>query len=264
MRKARQVVFLMYHELEMSGRPLCQSEAGYRRYVLTVDEFRSQMHWLQDGGWQGLSVGAWLASLAGNEDAQNRVVVTFDDGCETDLLVAAPILQEAGFVATFYVTAGFLGRLGYMDAAQVRELSTQGFEIGCHSMTHSYLNDLDKDGKHCEIVDAKTKLEDILGKPVEHFSCPGGRWNVGTLQVAREAGYQSVTNSHAQINTAATDLFALGRVAVQREAGLAAFQQICLGQNLWRMQLQEQLRNTAKQVLGNRIYDRGRELLLRK
>jgi hypothetical protein len=30
------------------------------------------------------------------------------------------------------------------------------------------------------------------------------------------------------------------------------------------MRLQEQLRNTAKQMLGNRLYDRGRELLLRK
>ena len=264
MPKARQLVFLMYHELEVSGRPLCQSEGGYRRYALTTQEFRSQMHWLQDAGWRGLSVGATLASLARNEDVRNHVVVTFDDGCETDLLVAAPILQEAAFGATFYVTAGFLGRLGYMDAAQLRELSARGFEIGCHSMSHAYLNDLDEAGKRYEILDAKTKLEDILGKPVEHFSCPGGRWDVATQVVAREAGYQSVANSHAQINTDATDPFALGRVAVQRDTGLAVFQQICRGQNLWRMQLQEQLRNAAKQLLGNRIYDRGRELLLRK
>jgi peptidoglycan/xylan/chitin deacetylase (PgdA/CDA1 family) len=252
------VVFLMYHELEVSGRPLCQSEAGYRRYVLAADEFRFQVRWLQKAGWRGLSVGEALAGPA----AVNRVVITFDDGCETDLLVAAPILQEAGFGATFYVTVGFLGRLGYMDAAQLRELSAQGFEIGCHSMTHAYLNDLAEGGKRREIVEAKVKLEDIVGKAVEHFSCPGGRWDAGVQRMAREAGYRSVANSRPQTNSSATDPFALGRVAIQRDAGLGAFQQICCGEGLWEMQVRESLRNTAKRVLGNRLYDRGRELLL--
>ena len=37
---ASQIVFLMYHELEMPGRALCQREPGYTRYVLPLDDFR--------------------------------------------------------------------------------------------------------------------------------------------------------------------------------------------------------------------------------
>ena len=43
------------------------------------------------------------------------VCITFDDGCETDLIAAAPVLRESGFSATFYLTAGFLGTPGYLD-----------------------------------------------------------------------------------------------------------------------------------------------------
>ena len=49
-------VFLMYHELELPGRKLCQSEPGYVRYILSLEAFRSQMAWLKEQSWRGLSV----------------------------------------------------------------------------------------------------------------------------------------------------------------------------------------------------------------
>src|SRR5579864_5843470 len=108
-------VFLMYHELELPSRPLCQSDPGYVRYILSLQAFRSQMNWLAQNGWRGLSVGE-----AVGHSAENSVAITFDDGSETDLLAAAPILKENGFNATFYVTAGFVGKGGYLSSAQVR------------------------------------------------------------------------------------------------------------------------------------------------
>src|SRR5579862_2457219 len=174
------IVFLMYHELEIPGRPLCRWEAGYSRYVLPENNFRAHVDWLQQEKRRGLSVTEALAFGSADAPEQNCVAITFDDGCETDLIVAAPVLKEAGFKATFYVTVGFLGQPGRMDEKQLRELSALGFEIGCHSMTHAYLTDLDDAGMRREILDAKAHLEQILGKPVEHFSWPGGRYNART------------------------------------------------------------------------------------
>ena len=51
------IVFLMYHELELPARPLCQSEPGYVRYILPQESFRSRVNWLVQNGWRGLSVG---------------------------------------------------------------------------------------------------------------------------------------------------------------------------------------------------------------
>jgi peptidoglycan/xylan/chitin deacetylase (PgdA/CDA1 family) len=216
----RGIVFLMYHELEIPGRPLCQAEPGFLRYVLAEADFRSQIRWLQQAGWRGLSVGEALAFTAQGGGERPSIAFTFDDGCESDLIVAAPILKEADFSATFYVTVGFIGQRGYMNSTQIRELSTLGFEVGCHSMTHAHLTDLDDRGLQREIIGAKTHLEDILGKAIEHFSCPGGRYNTGVIQVARSAGYRSVANSRIHGNTLMTNHFALVRIEILSKTGL--------------------------------------------
>jgi peptidoglycan/xylan/chitin deacetylase (PgdA/CDA1 family) len=252
------IVFLMYHELALTGRPICQDEPGYSRYVLTGDEFRAQIEFLKEQGWVGLSVGQALAYPEGR-----FICITFDDGCETDILAAAPILGQAGYMATFFVTTGRLESAGYLSLQQVRELSALGFEIGCHSMTHAYLTDLDDKGLQREICDAKSQLEQIVGKSVEHFSCPGGRFDGRVLLMARRAGYRTVSTSRLQANSATTDPFALGRVAILRDIPLSDFVAICEGTSLTRLRVQTAVRDIAKFLLGNSVYDRLRARILR-
>jgi peptidoglycan/xylan/chitin deacetylase (PgdA/CDA1 family) len=255
----RGIVFLMYHELELPGRRLCQSEPGYVRYVLPEESFRSQMNFLTQNGWCGLSVSEAL-----NNPSANSVAITFDDGCETDLIAAAPTLSEHGFHATFYATADSVGRPGYLSARQLRQLRDLAFEIGCHSMTHAYLNDLDDSALRREIIDARKKLEDLVGVKIEHFSCPGGRYDDRTIDLAREAGYRSLATSRAHANSPTTSAYLLGRVVVLRNTGQTTFQRICTGDALWQMRLRESMRAAAKRAMGNSVYDRLRGLLLRQ
>jgi len=102
-------VFLMYHELQRPGRPLCSADPGYVRYVVEETEFRAQLSRMAERGMRGVSVSDWIDHPI---SAQQRVVLTFDDGCETDLIAAAPILREYGFGATCYLTVDFLERPG--------------------------------------------------------------------------------------------------------------------------------------------------------
>jgi peptidoglycan/xylan/chitin deacetylase (PgdA/CDA1 family) len=253
------IVYLMYHELEVEGRPLCQTEQGYVRYVVRKPQFGEQMNWLQSQGFSGLSVSDALG-----KKTAGGIVLTFDDGCESDLTVAAPILRKANFGATFYITVGYLGRPGYMVARQVRELSDAGFEIGSHSMTHPYLSDLTEAQINREIVDSKLQLEEMIGRPVHHFSCPGGRWNPKVAEVARRAGYHSVTTSRIAANGSHTDPFELARIVVMRDVTLEAFQDLCRGRGLWRQQFRRFLQTTSHQLLGNALYDRLRTLILER
>lgn len=254
-----EMVFLMYHELELPGRPLVQSEPGYVRYILSNMAFRSQIKWLKENGWQGLSVSEALLF-----PPEKAITITFDDGCETDLIAAAPVLQEAGFEATFYVSAGFLDKPGYLSTTQLRELHNIGFEIGCHSMTHAYLNDLSPQELQVEMVDAKQKLQDITGGRIEHFSCPGGRYDQRTLAVAKQAGYRSLANSRVHANSASSDRFELGRVAVMRNTSLTSFRGICTGEGLWKIRLGDSLRGSVRKAMGNALYDVVRTALLRR
>ena len=252
-----EIVYFMYHELEIPGRPLCRPEAGYVRYVLSAADFRTQMQSLKDASWQGLSV-----SQALRFPAKPGVTLTFDDGCESDLLVAAPILVEFGFGATFYVTAGWTGTRGFMTSGQLRTLAGLGFEVGCHSKTHPYLPELDDSKLYEEIAGGKIQLEQVLGRPVEHFSCPGGRYDQRVQDVAREAGYRTLATSQAHANSESSDFFALGRVAVMRDTRLKTFRTWCRGHGLWQLALRDGLRGGAKRILGNSFYDRVRASVL--
>lgn len=255
---ARSVVFLMYHELEVPGRALARSGPGYLRYIVRASDFRRQMELVKNEGWHGVSAGEALRSCG-----ENTVAITFDDGCETDLLSAAPVLKSMGFGATFYVTRGWIGRPGHLNQSQLRELASLGFELGCHSMNHIYFTDLNDSDLRREIVDAKLQLEQIAGVPVDHLSCPGGRFDHRVADVARNAGYISVATSQIQANHPFADRFELGRVAIMRDTSLSKFGNIYHARRLWQLKMGVALREAAMKLLGNSAYDRLRGAMLR-
>lgn len=266
-------VFLMYHELEAPGRPLVQSVPGYVRYVLSAEDFRRQLAHLKATGRQGVSVGKALAAFdetatngtspaTQGQPARPQIVITFDDGCETDLKVAAPLLKEAGFNATFYVVSGFTGQRGYMNERQVRELSDMGFEIGSHSRTHSFLSDLDAETLRSELVGSKQRLEQMTGQRIEHFSCPGGRWSRAVAEAAKEAGYASVVTSRAGKNSHTSARFCLSRMTVMRETDAEKFERLCRAEVSLRQCAQGALLDGAKRLLGNSVYERMRSTVL--
>jgi peptidoglycan/xylan/chitin deacetylase (PgdA/CDA1 family) len=252
-------IFLMYHEIESSGKMLCQSEPGYVRYVLKESEFRSQLARIGAHRLAGLSVGEALDKA--NYDRPG-VVITFDDGCETDLLIAAPLLLAAGLGATFYVVAGFIGRRGYLSEGQLRQLCGLGFELGCHSMTHAYLSDLSHDHLRVEVEEAKDRLEQIAGTRVDHFSCPGGRWNRRLARMAQEAGYLSVATSRIGANSPSANSFNLARIAMMRDISPAEFDRICRGEGFFSRRARSAVLAAAKSLLGNSVYERVRSTVL--
>jgi peptidoglycan/xylan/chitin deacetylase (PgdA/CDA1 family) len=250
----------MYHELEPAGHTLCQSEPGYLRYVLRKEEFESQMLLLSEHCFQGVNVSQGLS----NTQPGPAVVVTFDDGCETDLTVAAPILLSRGFNATFYLVAGFVGRQGYLSATQARELAGMGFEIGCHSMTHAYLAGLTERELKVEVVESKNTVEQVIGRQANHFSCPGGRWSGAVARMARQAGYRTVATSRVGTNSARSNPFCLSRVAILRSLAPADFLRISHGRGLTLQRLAQSVRSTAQRTLGDERYDQLRGALLRR
>jgi len=247
----------MYHELALPGRATCRPNPGYTRYVVPADDFRAHMRRLADEGFHGKSVSQAMRSFDGNS-----VCITFDDGCETDLLAAAPVLKELGFGATSYITVNFLNKPGYMTDAHVRELHALGFEIGCHSMTHPYLTDISDAQLHQETAGAKQRLEQIAGVHVDHYSCPGGRCDSRVVHAVQQANFRTLATSVTGLNVPTTDPFALTRIAILGGASSHKVLRVCRGQGLLLIQLKEQAREMARRILGNQGYDSVRSLIL--
>lgn len=255
----QKTTFLMYHELRIGGRALASDDPGYVRYVIDESAFREQMDHIAARELKALGVSDWIDGAALDAPV---VVITFDDGSETDLIAALPMLRERGFGATCYLTVDFLGRRGFLSPAQATELAASGLEVGCHSMSHAFLSDLDHTGLRREIVEAKDRLEQICGTRVRSFSCPGGRYDRRVVPLARAAGYDSVTTSRAVPNSRSAHPDLLGRVAIVADTPLAQFEALISGRGAGTRQLRDSVLSAAKAVLGNTVYEKLRARLL--
>ncbi len=251
---------LMYHELVVAGRSLCRVEEGYARYCIPETALGAQLAWLQAQGIRGCNISQAL-ELDANAPA---VGITFDDGCETDLLYAAPRLLDAQLSATFFIVTTWVGQRGYLSLHQLRELRALGFELGAHSRTHAFLPELDGASLWSEIAQCKDEIEQWIGERVEHFSCPGGRWSGEVSAVAREAGYRTVSTSRAGMLTSGADKFCLPRTAILSGMQATEFAGICHGDRQWLREAQTALLSGAKRVMGNSLYENVRRVALNR
>lgn len=243
---------LMYHEIGVPGRRPCDPSPGYLRYVVPVDEFRKQLEILRHEGIRGCSM---TEMLDGGTASASAIAITFDDGCQTDMSIAAPMLREAGFGATFFVVPGFLGRPGYLTAAGVRALAEQGFEIGSHGMTHRFLTALESQDLEEELSTSRRVLGEMSGTELQHLSCPGGRWSRTVADRAFTVGYRSVSTSRVGRNDPGRDRFGLARLAVRRGITTETFRRRCHGAGLTRERWRAALFATARRALGDTLYD---------
>jgi peptidoglycan/xylan/chitin deacetylase (PgdA/CDA1 family) len=252
---------LMYHELQRAGRPLVSDAPGYVRYVLDELRFAEQLRSIAAAGLRGVDLGD---ALHHHLSDPRQVVITFDDGCESDWEIAAPRLREHGFGATFYVVSGWVGtRPGSLSPTQLRALADAGFEIGSHSATHAFLSELPDAELRRELLDSKCEIEATIGRPVRHLSCPGGRASRRVARAAQEIGYETMATSRPGVNGASTDRFALARCAVLRHTPAKVFERICRGEGLGMLAARDRALGAAKKFLGGRLYTRLRDAAIK-
>jgi len=101
------------------------------------------------------------------------------------------------------------------DAAAVRTLHSQGFEIGAHTIRHPILNECTLAQARQEIAGSRETLEAIIGGRVESFAYPNGRpgedYNAAHVALVKAAGYTSAVTTSSGASSSASDVFQLPR-----------------------------------------------------
>lgn len=77
-------------------------------------------------------------------------------------------LRENGVTATVFVLAEMLDWYGDL----VREIAAQGHEIACHALHHRDMSLYTRDEYAAELRTAKSRLEELIGKPISGFRAP--------------------------------------------------------------------------------------------
>jgi peptidoglycan/xylan/chitin deacetylase (PgdA/CDA1 family) len=211
----------MYHEVSPSPHP------GFRRYTVTVREFTWQMRWLAALGYQAIDMDTLARARLGQGSLPRRpVVITFDDGFQGSADHAVPVLRAHRFTAVFYLVAGLMGEtsrwlrpelgmeLSLMSWDTARTLAADGFQCGAHTVTHPRLTGLEPSRCRAELVDARTRLQEELGRPIVHLAYPYGSFDQRVRATAAEAGYVTACSTQAGLSGADDDLLTLHRVTI--------------------------------------------------
>ena len=190
---AIRVPILMYHYIRVN--PVPYDRLGFNLSVTPTD-FAAQMDWLARNGYHPITFTELHGYLNGQQGLPSRpVILTFDDGYADFYTTALPILRAHDFNAVAYVVSGFIGRPGYMTAAQVVEADRSGVEIGAHTVDHADLVKQSPDGLHYQLTASKAALEQLLGHSVLSLCYPSGRFNPTVAAAAENAGYSDATTT---------------------------------------------------------------------
>ena len=221
---------LMYHEVSPRPQPAC------RRYPVTVRVFAWQMGWLATFGYQTIDMDTLVRARQGRGPLPTRpIVITFDDGFQECVDHAVPVLRKHGFTAVFYLVAGLMGdtirwllpelgiELPLIGWDTARMLVRDGFQCGAHTLSHPRLAGLDGAQRRAELVDARNRLENELGRAVIHLAYPYGSFDHDVRNAAAEAGYVTACSTLPGLSRADDDLLALHRVTVYGHDSLIDF-----------------------------------------
>jgi len=122
-------------------------------------------------------------------------VLTFDDGYEDFYSVVFPLLKQYHMRATVYVIYDYIGRNGFLNEKQIRELVESGLvEIGSHTLDHVYLKQSPKIYADKQIIESKNIFEERFGIKIQTFAYPYGAFNLENIAAVKEAGYTAAVS----------------------------------------------------------------------
>jgi peptidoglycan/xylan/chitin deacetylase (PgdA/CDA1 family) len=121
---------------------------------------------------------------------KSLIAITFDDGFQDNLTVALPLLEKYDLPAAVFVTAGFIGRNGYLTSEELKTLAAHPLiTIGSHGLNHLHLTRLSLTEARRELTESKRILEDTINRTVDLLAYPYGDCSESVERLSEECGY---------------------------------------------------------------------------
>jgi peptidoglycan/xylan/chitin deacetylase (PgdA/CDA1 family) len=103
----------------------------------------------------------------------------------------------------YFIMTISIGRPRYMTKEQIKQLSDEGHAIASHTWDHHRVDRLKNENTieyrgqkkvvnewDFQLTNSRTQLEEITGKPVQHFAYPFGIWSKEALPEIEKRGYK--------------------------------------------------------------------------
>ena len=216
-------VYLNFHGL---GEPGANVDADERPYWLSADCF------------------AEILGLIA--PAADRVKITFDDGNETDLTVALPLLQKKKLRADFFIPTARIGAKGYLSEANIKALRNARMGIGSHGAAHVRWTDIGDGELDFEICAPLERLSAITGDKVDTVAIPFGAYDRHVLAALKQRRVARVYTSDQGI--APPNSWLVARNSVRSDMPLGTIQALIARANSTAAMAKTFLRQAKRRV----------------
>lgn len=229
---------------------------------ISVNGFSAQMDFLRKAGYYFVTLNEVVEYARGRIKLPRKAaVITFDDGFQDNYRYAFPILKERGVQATIFINTGFVGKeltggeafgsvvperknavYQFLSWDEIREMNNNGIDFQPHTHSHPDLTQLGDNEAEKEITLSRTIIEEKLGKKANHFSYPLGKYNDHTINILKQAGFDSAWAVRPYNVKPGMDLFTLPRKNPGSGNSLSEFKTITSDNYKWLRHLMDFLR----------------------
>ena len=218
-RKAR-VPILMYHSISVPP-----PGAALGELFLPTANFKQQMAYLSQQGYEAVTLDqVWSAWQGKGPLPEKPVVLSFDDGYETQYTHAAPVLKDLGWPGVLNLKLLSLEQ-GEMTPQMVKKMIGAGWEVDSHTINHLDVSTLSGAELEHEVADSRAMLQKEFGIPVDFFCYPAGKFDAASIAAVKAAGYLGATTVQDGLAAPDEDPYELPRVRIDGTDSLDAFKQ---------------------------------------
>lgn len=191
------VVVLLYHHLLQDSDNKNKNNGA----VVSVENFEQQMKYLYDNGYETISIKELNRYLKHKTSLPKKsVLITFDDGYESNYVYAYPILKAYHFKASIFMITGLItdksqgfnpDKLSFMSKEEMVE-SRDIFEFACHT---NNLHRLEPGGKSALVALGETEvIKDLdMSKQwvdTKFFAYPYGQYSKEVEGILKKQGVE--------------------------------------------------------------------------
>ncbi|ORT99232.1 hypothetical protein D081_2097 [Anaerovibrio sp. JC8] len=184
-------------------------------YNVPPADFEAQLDYLQQEGYTTISIRDYLRAKKGLQELPEKpVILTFDDGYESNYTELLPILERRGLKATIFMVGNDIGKENYMSWDQLKDIQHRGVEIGSHTANHLPLTEMDLNTARDEVKLSKLLMEWNGVNTIYTLSYPNGKYTKDLLEILKEEEYLAAVTGDPGLNTFETNPYLLQRINI--------------------------------------------------
>ena len=149
-----------------------------------------------------------------------KVLITIDDGFQSFYENAWPYLKEKNIPFMLFITTADVGKNGYMNWEQIKEVEKSGLTIiGNHSHSHSYLVDESDEDIVKDLEKSINIFEKNLGYNPKYFSYPFGEYSSVFKKIVKGLNFKFAFGQHSGVIDLTKDSLELPRFPINENYG---------------------------------------------